>query len=360
MSSSRTSWSSNSGRPSFRRSTRVNNDGRNSNNNNPNENGAAPNLNNPADLSCLIALLKSFAETNANEDEGIEHPIAFYDENEKKCRREEAEEERRMRWRKRRRGIIAAVLLLLLIGILLIAVLVSKNNREERSTRASAAAQRERECGGGRLLRSSSSSTRSPEQQILRELALQDLDQRMLDVESKNKFSNIGCFRLQYSPDNRTVYAETWAERVQACDAACPTHYFGIAAEDVDEDEFEDDEDTVTCYCYVDRPKERLNIGPCHRVEVLYDPCINKKEQDRQEMEVFYDPLIRTECNQDTTSTVRNFLVEEDDVPFGFDIITNSYRTSPFELYKDECGTNVYEVQTEVSVLSFVFLTHFV
>lgn len=54
-------------------------------------------------------------------------------------------------------------------------------------------------------------------------------------------------------------------------------------------------------------------------------------------------------CSQDTTSKVRNFLVEEDDVPFGFDIVTNQFRPSPFELYKSECGTNIYEVQTEVS-----------
>ncbi len=56
-------------------------------------------------------------------------------------------------------------------------------------------------------------------------------------------------------------------------------------------------------------------------------------------------------CNQVTTSKVRNFLVEENDVPFGFDIVTNQFRPSPFELYKTECGTNIYEVQTEVSGL---------
>ena len=39
---------------------------------------------------------------------------------------------------------------------------------------------------------------------------------------------------------------------------------------------------------------------------------------------------------------------EEDDAPFGFDIVSNTFRSSPFELYKDECGTNIYEVQTEV------------
>ena len=66
-------------------------------------------------------------------------------------------------------------------------------------------------------------------------------------------------------------------------------------------------------------------------------------------MEVYFKPNFDDTCNQATTSTVRNFLVEEDDAPFGFDIVTNQFRPSPFELFKDQCGTNIYEVQTEVS-----------
>mmetsp|Transcript_32672 Transcript_32672/g.49272 ORF Transcript_32672/g.49272 Transcript_32672/m.49272 type:complete len:332 (-) Transcript_32672:1259-2254(-) len=66
-------------------------------------------------------------------------------------------------------------------------------------------------------------------------------------------------------------------------------------------------------------------------------------------MEMYFKVNADETCSQDTTSKVRNFLVEEDDVPFGFDIVTNQFRPSPFELYKSECGTNVYEVQTEIS-----------
>ena len=66
-------------------------------------------------------------------------------------------------------------------------------------------------------------------------------------------------------------------------------------------------------------------------------------------MEMYFKVNADETCSQDTTSKVRNFLVEEDDVPFGFDIVTNQFRPSPFELYKSECGTNIYEVQTEVS-----------
>ena len=38
-------------------------------------------------------------------------------------------------------------------------------------------------------------------------------------------------------------------------------------------------------------------------------------------------------------------------------IRVQSYRLSPFELYKDECGTNIYEVQTEVSEGSNILTT---
>ena len=65
-------------------------------------------------------------------------------------------------------------------------------------------------------------------------------------------------------------------------------------------------------------------------------------------MEVYFKKNLDSTCNQETTSKVRNFLVEEDDAPFGFDIVTNQFRLLPFE-HKDECGTNIYEVQTEVS-----------
>ena len=310
---------------------------------------------NNGDMSCLIALLKSFAETNTEPEtgQGFEHPIAFYDETERasssSCltyskRSLEDEEDAARNKRRRRRGIIAAVALVLLLAVILAAVLGSKNKRQESKMSAAMAAEWERHCGGRR------------KQRALRTTQIQ----RALDTDDL-LYHNIGCFRTQPSPDNRTITAETYPERVAACDAACPTNYFGLAGLKTDKKEFDDDEDTVTCYCYVDRPVARLSIGPCHRIDVLYDCGDDKNNKNdngndssnsrRQEMEVFFDPHYREECSQETTATVRNFLVEEDDVPFGFDVVTAEFRPSPFELYKDECGTNVYKVQTEVSVV---------
>jgi hypothetical protein len=41
-------------------------------------------------------------------------------------------------------------------------------------------------------------------------------------------------------------------------------------------------------------------------------------------------------------------LVKEDGAPFGFDIVTNQFRPLSFELFKGECGTAIYELQTEL------------
>ena len=190
-----------------------------------------------------------------------------------------------------------------------------------------------RECPGGRRLRQSTHNLPPWTMETV----------RRLNTEEEG-FVNVGCFRVEASPDNRTITGSTLTERAEACDEACSTNYFGLAS---NKEDFEDDDKEVTCYCYVERPKQRLSIGPCHRIDVLQDMC-DDSSTIRQEMEVYFDPRWNEECSQETTSTVRNFFVEEDDVPFGFDIVTNEFRPSPFELYKDECGTNVYEVQTEV------------
>ena len=54
-------------------------------------------------------------------------------------------------------------------------------------------------------------------------------------------------------------------------------------------------------------------------------------------------------CGVEKSSIIRDFLVDEDDAPLGFDVFANKIiKNSPFALHKDKCGTNMYEVQTEV------------
>ena len=55
-------------------------------------------------------------------------------------------------------------------------------------------------------------------------------------------------------------------------------------------------------------------------------------------------------CDVSNTETIRNFFVQEEDAPFSFDIISNKFLPSPFLLENEKCGTNIYEIQTEVSV----------
>mmetsp|Transcript_18687 Transcript_18687/g.29314 ORF Transcript_18687/g.29314 Transcript_18687/m.29314 type:complete len:581 (-) Transcript_18687:1413-3155(-) len=151
---------------------------------------------------------------------------------------------------------------------------------------------------------------------------------RRLIAGTDTEYLSIGCFRTQDSPDKRPLMAVTQQDKVDKCNSSCRTNYFGII--------------DSTCYCHSDPPQDRLSIGSCQLTE---NPCV---EED-QKMEMYFKVNADDTCSQDTTSKVRNFLVEEDDVPFGFDIVTNQFRPSPFELYKSECGTNIYEVQTEIS-----------
>jgi len=139
-------------------------------------------------------------------------------------------------------------------------------------------------------------------------------------------FVGVGCYQAELSLDVHPLDSISSKGRAYECSKVCITRFFGVA----------DD----LCSCFVDVPQARLAIGSCELLENASDVKV---------MELYFNENTTKECSQDRTKTVRNFLVEEDDAPFGFDIVSNSFRSSPFELFKDECGTNVYEVQTEVS-----------
>eukprot|EP00542_Grammatophora_oceanica_P012516 CAMPEP_0194044486 /NCGR_PEP_ID=MMETSP0009_2-20130614/15946_1 /TAXON_ID=210454 /ORGANISM="Grammatophora oceanica, Strain CCMP 410" /LENGTH=786 /DNA_ID=CAMNT_0038689017 /DNA_START=185 /DNA_END=2545 /DNA_ORIENTATION=+ len=140
-------------------------------------------------------------------------------------------------------------------------------------------------------------------------------------------FISVGCFRSETSLDTHPVLGSSFESWAWQCSSRCFTRYFGVS--------------NNICSCFVVVPDDRLAIGSCASV------TDGTPEENR--MELYFNERTSTTCSQERTETVRNFLVEEDDAPFGFDIVSNTFRTSPFDLYKDECGTNIYEVQTEVS-----------
>lgn len=139
-------------------------------------------------------------------------------------------------------------------------------------------------------------------------------------------FISVGCFEHESSPDTHTLVT---SGRARECSSKCFTRYFGVTSS--------------TCSCFVSAPDNRIAIGSCP------DNESTTTTTTALPMEVYFDQATNMACSQERTETVRNFLVEEDDAPFGFDIVANTFRPSPFELFKDECGTNIYEVQTEVS-----------
>jgi len=185
-------------------------------------------------------------------------------------------------------------------------------------------------------------------EKLIRDTKIQafDLDEQSDTVSAKSVsvsslYDDYGCF--YHDKDESAFISEPLStvggsvdQRAQECNDVCDTKHFAISSS--------------MCFCYVEAPKQRLAIGSCNSVS---DTNIKKDEI----MDAFFKGGVNDQCNQEITTAVRNFFVEEDDAPFGYDISTNSYRLSPFELYKDECGTNIYEVQTEVSEGSNILTT---
>ena len=150
---------------------------------------------------------------------------------------------------------------------------------------------------------------------------------------SSTPYDDYGCF--YHDEDENTYISEQLSgeggsmdARAEECNDICDTKHFAITDK--------------MCFCYVKAPATRLTIGSCASIT---ETCLGRDKM----MDAFLKGVVTEECNQENTVAVRNFFVEEDDAPFGYDITSNSFRLSPFELEKDECGTNIYEVQTEVS-----------
>ncbi len=118
--------------------------------------------------------------------------------------------------------------------------------------------------------------------------------------------------------------------KAQECNDICDTKHFAISHS--------------TCFCYVKAPTARLTIGSCSTVPT--DTCLDRNRI----IDAYLKKPNSIDCNQENTAAVRDQFVDEDNAPRGYDITTNSVRpSSPFLLTKDECGTNIYEVQTKVT-----------
>ncbi|GFH47453.1 predicted protein [Chaetoceros tenuissimus] len=163
------------------------------------------------------------------------------------------------------------------------------------------------------------------------------LRSRMQSSTSKTLFNDYGCFYhdkelrwksfLQNELSSSTG-SDYPSDQAQDCYDLCETKHFAITS--------------TKCYCYFDPPTQRINIESCAEVK---DTCLDP--------EVMIDAYMKIEtndsCSQEKTKAVRNYFVEEDDAPFSYDIVSNTFRSSPFELSKDECGTNIYEFHTVFS-----------
>lgn len=184
--------------------------------------------------------------------------------------------------------------------------------------------------GGGNIYSSGNNSLEEEQSQQCRRAVEEVFDVNNVKRLSTNApFQSIGCFQFQDSVDRHALDGfSTKEEKASACFVRCLTLHFGVAGNE--------------CFCFVEAPEERLTIGGCDT------SC----EDSSQKMEAYFKTDMSNQCNQAATTAVRNFLVEEDDAPFGYDIVRNVFKQSPFELYKNDCGTNIYSVQTEASGVS--------
>ena len=148
------------------------------------------------------------------------------------------------------------------------------------------------------------------------------------DITLPEPILDAGCFEREVSDDAHPLANKMPHRRAKECSTKCRTRFFGVSDR---------------CYCLVEVPEHRLTIGNCDSLDKNFNVSPD------QRMQLYFNTVFNDECSVETTETVRNFLVEEDDAPFGFDIVTNTFRASPSTLYKDECETNIYEVQTAVS-----------
>jgi hypothetical protein len=145
-------------------------------------------------------------------------------------------------------------------------------------------------------------------------------------------FIYAGCYVSEQSLDTYTVSGNN---RAIQCREKCPlARFFGVA-------------ETV-CSCFVIIPTQSLAFGSCA------SPGI---DDTQERMELYFNVAVDITCGSERTEAVRNFLTEEGDAPFGFDIVSNTFLDSPFLFYKEKCGTNIYEVRAVG--ITFYFISPF-
>ena len=155
------------------------------------------------------------------------------------------------------------------------------------------------------------------------------------DKNEEESYMYTGCFQDSPSDDSHNLFCGTSSLRAKECSEKCYTRFFTV------------NDATQTCKCFSLPPTERISIGSC--------PSPNNRTRRRRAqegnaglVELFFNKATSTTCSQSNTETVRNKLVEEDNAQFGFDIVSNTWRTSPFELFSDGCGTNMYKVSNKI------------
>ncbi|CAB9513847.1 unknown protein [Seminavis robusta] len=137
-----------------------------------------------------------------------------------------------------------------------------------------------------------------------------------LDVDS---YQSAGCFVDVDTLDLDQLTCGPGQAPLE-CSLRCPTRFFGIPI------------GTTTCRCFSQIKSDRIGLQECIPGSGNMDLFVNQSPR-------------RTQCEDPMARAVVEFLLQQrSHATWGFDIVTNQWKESPFELYAKGCHTNVYDV----------------
>jgi hypothetical protein len=155
---------------------------------------------------------------------------------------------------------------------------------------------------------------------------------------SNDLFSYYGCFLTESIPNqNDSLHSINSGEQslddwISMCHNSCSdaNEQFAVTK--------------TKCFCITEPPATRIGFGEC----ILYqhDTCL-----DDEDFVSAYILNYQGNCDQSgDVRTFRNRLTDlQQAIPLGFEIITNTFVDSPFQLYKKQCETNMYSLSNDVS-----------
>ncbi|CAB9510331.1 expressed unknown protein [Seminavis robusta] len=144
----------------------------------------------------------------------------------------------------------------------------------------------------------------------------------VIPVDSPSSpYQSAGCFKDVDTLDSDQLLCGPDQAPLE-CSLRCPSRFFGIPM------------GTTTCRCFSQIKSDRIGL----------QACVPGSDSTSMDLFVNQSPRI-TQCDDPMARAVVEFLLQQrSNATWGFDIVSNRWKESPFELYAEGCHTNVYDV----------------